>query len=109
MSRYRKIYSPNGAYRVYIDDELIEGCEPVTKKYGPDILPDIEQHYGAPIISPIDGSVISSRSQLREHNIRHGVIQCGDVRGEAVRQKMKDHMYYDPSLRGKDFSWGQPD
>jgi len=31
-----------------------------------------------PFRSPIDGTVITSRSQLREHEQRHGVRQCGN-------------------------------
>ena len=30
-------------------------------------------------ISPLDGSEITSRSQHREHMIRHGVIEAGDM------------------------------
>lgn len=37
-------------------------------------LPD-KQSY----ISPLDGSEITSRSQHREHMIRHGVIEAGDM------------------------------
>ena len=29
--------------------------------------------------SPIDGSMIGSRSQLRAHEQRHGVRQCGEL------------------------------
>jgi len=36
------------------------------------VMPDI-----APFISPIDGSLISSRTQLREHERVHSVRQCG--------------------------------
>jgi hypothetical protein len=37
-------------------------------------LPD-KQSY----VSPLDGSTITSRSQHREHMIRHGVIEAGDM------------------------------
>lgn len=39
---------------------------------GPTFVPDI-----APFLSPVDRTVISSRSQLREHERRHGVRQVG--------------------------------
>ena len=40
--------------------------------------------------SPIDGKLISSRSQLAEHNRRHGVIQVGnDLMGAVDRNKAK--------------------
>jgi hypothetical protein len=38
-----------------------------------EIMVDIE-----PFVSPVDGSFISSRSQLREHNKRHGVTNIRD-------------------------------
>ena len=41
-------------------------------------LPDI-----APFQSPIDYSEITSRSQLREHEQRHGVRQCGELKSAA--------------------------
>ena len=34
-------------------------------------------------ISPIDRSEISSRSQLREHEKKHGVRQCGELKTAA--------------------------
>lgn len=44
----------------------------------------------ASFTSPIDGSHISSRSQLRAHEIKHGVRQCGDFRkGEIIAKENK--------------------
>lgn len=40
------------------------------------ILPDVE-----PFVSPIDGTVISSRSKLRQHNERHGVVNFHEFDG----------------------------
>lgn len=37
------------------------------------VMADIE-----PFVSPVDGSVIGSRSKLREHNKRHGVTDMRD-------------------------------
>ncbi|HAU29881.1 MAG TPA: hypothetical protein DCW68_07245 [Rhodospirillaceae bacterium] len=37
------------------------------------VMPDI-----TPFVSPVDGSLISSRAQLREHERVHQVRQCGD-------------------------------
>ncbi len=42
---------------------------------GPFFMPDI-----AEFRSPIDGSAISSRSQLRAHEQRYGVRQCGELK-----------------------------
>ncbi len=45
------------------------------KGTGPFVMPDI-----APFVSPIDYSVISSRSQLRDHERKHKVRQCGELK-----------------------------
>lgn len=88
MPNYRKVFSPDGTTRAYVDGVLVEGVEP-TAVATPTFMADIEQHYGEPIISPIDKTVISSRSQLRAHNARHGVAQCGELNGqyEALQEK----------------------
>ena len=74
------------------------------------VLPDLDQVYGEDgFISVIDGTRITSRAQLREHNKRHGVIQTGDVRGDQLRDKTKRHMRYNPELRNSpEFSWVEP-
>ena len=41
---------------------------------GLQLIPDIAEAFR----SPVDGSVISSRSNLREHNIRNGVADVGN-------------------------------
>jgi len=53
---------------------------PSTKTH--DIQPDI-----APFISPIDKSVISSRSQLREHNKKHNVTNASDYSPEFLARR----------------------
>lgn len=63
------------------------------------LLPDLDVAYGGGFESPIDGQFITSRAQLREHNIRHDVMQAGDDHGQH-REKMRQHMKYDPSRRG---------
>ena len=40
---------------------------------GYSIISDVE-----PFTSPIDGTVLSSRSQIREHERKHQVRQCGN-------------------------------
>lgn len=39
------------------------------------VMPDI-----SPFQSPLDYSAITSRSQIREHEKRHGVRQCGELK-----------------------------
>lgn len=51
----------------------------------PHLMGDIQEFR-----SPIDGAVISSRSQLRTHEQRHGVKQNGDMRkGEIIAKENK--------------------
>jgi hypothetical protein len=66
--------------------QVVEVTSEASPKSGAFLfLKDIEQHYGAPIISPINGEHITSRSQLRAHERRYGVRQAGDFRpGELI-------------------------
>lgn len=45
------------------------------------IIPDIE-----PFISPVDGTVVTGRAALREHNRRHGVTNIADFKGQWERE-----------------------
>lgn len=60
-----------------------EYVRPVTKTH--DIQPDIQ-----PFVSPIDQTLISSRSQLREHNKKHGVTNAGDYSPEYLAKKRQE-------------------
>lgn len=51
-----------------------------TKPRRVEIMPDIE-----PFVSPVDGTVVSSRSRLREHNKRNDVVQFHEMDGEWER------------------------
>ena len=46
------------------------------------IMPDVE-----PFQSPVDKSWITTRSQLREHNERHGVTNTADFPPEYVKSR----------------------
>lgn len=47
------------------------------------VMPDIQE-----FVSPVDGSLISSRSKLRHHNRGHGVVQSGDWKpGEIIARE----------------------
>lgn len=41
-------------------------------------------------VSPIDGSVISDRKSLREHNKRHGVVNSAEFNPEYLEKKKKE-------------------
>lgn len=43
----------------------------------PIVIHDIQ-----PFRSPVDGSVVTSRKKLREHNARNGVVSAGDLTPE---------------------------
>ena len=53
-----------------------------SRRIGLQLMPDIAESFR----SPVDGSVISSRSTLREHNRRNG---CADVGNDAAYQHPK--------------------
>lgn len=59
---------------------------------GPLICADIE-----PVLSPIDGSVITTREQLRQHNKRHGVTDSRDYSASWFEKKKNER---DRVLRG---------
>jgi hypothetical protein len=86
---------------IQIDGVLYEkGTEPRRESvaYGPTIIRDIE-----PFISPIDRTVVSSRSGIRDHCARHNVVQTDELKGmkppshqpkpAEVRQAIVDTMY----------------
>ena len=57
---------------VYRKGNLVEK-RPRNAEGGYSIISDVE-----PFTSPIDGTVLSSRSQIREHERKHQVRQCGN-------------------------------
>ena len=76
-------------------------------------VPDVDAAYGGSWKSIIDGSEISSRSNWREHNKRHGVVDVGDKffspDGDDIK-RTEEIMGYDPDLIGHpDFVWGKQD
>jgi len=52
---------------------------------GPMVMADIE-----PFVSPVDGKVINSRSQLRVHNKQHDVTSYADFSPEYIEKKVKE-------------------
>jgi len=51
----------------------------------PHILGDIES-----FVSPVDGTVITDRAQLREHNKRNNVVNAGEFSQEFYDRKAKE-------------------
>lgn len=97
--------------RYYYDKE--RGLRPVSERPVSEnnsayVMPDLNKVYGEEgFVSVIDGTTITSRSQLREHNKRNGVVQCGDVRGDDIRRINKEFMRYDPKKISNDV-WVTP-
>ncbi len=71
MPRYIQRINPDGTSRF---DEV--GVSSTPSRNGAAVHGDIES-----FVSPVDGSVISDRKQLREHNIRNNVVNTAEFEG----------------------------
>lgn len=98
MTRYR--YDPDL-------DQVVEVTSEASPKSGAFLfLKDIEQHYGAPIISPINGEHITSRSQLRAHERRYECRQAGDFKpGELINAEKRRHEANRKAAEGGKIEW----
>jgi hypothetical protein len=75
-----------------------------NRQDGPTVLPDIDRVYGGGFTSPIDGSHITSRSQLRRHNATHQVRQGGDWKpGELIAKE--NARVAERRAKGGHFEW----
>jgi hypothetical protein len=50
-------------------------------------VPMVAQDLQSSYVSPIDGSVISSRSQQREHMVKHGVVHYQEIAPDIERNR----------------------
>ena len=57
-----------------------------------------------PFVSPIDGSVISDRKQLREHNRKHNVVNANEFSAEFYREQAQKRADYFEGRRSKEES-----
>lgn len=75
MSRYRAIYDSKGLLAKYQDEELVWIREDEAKatKAGYQIMLDIQ-----PYKSMVDGTMITSRSEHREHLKKHNCFEVGN-------------------------------
>lgn len=84
----------------------IPAARKAPSKEGPFFMPDIDRAYGGPIVSPIDGEHITSRSHLRAHERKHGVRQAGDFRnGEIVQRERNRAVALTRAAEGGTFQW----
>ena len=65
--------------------KLIPIDDSKPRSAGAVIFNDIE-----PFKSPIDGSIISDRKQLREHNKKHNVVQASEFSPEYYERKANE-------------------
>jgi hypothetical protein len=74
---------------IQIDGKLYErGVDaiPEPERTFPAIIGDIE-----PFVSTVDGSVISSRRDLREHNARNNVVLTADLKGLPPKMAVEEY------------------
>ena len=83
VTRRRFIQQPDGSLCEVTRDYRA----PQRRGHDPGIMPDIE-----PFVSPVDGSVISSRSQLRVHNRVHDVTNAADFSPEYRARKKQERL-----------------
>jgi hypothetical protein len=74
MARRRFVQCRHTGKLIEVSKDYVQPRE----QHGVHILPDIEAFK-----SPVDGTVVSSRSKLREHNRRNNVVQTKELEGEG--------------------------
>jgi hypothetical protein len=87
MTRYRQVYDEEAQKYKLVE---ISGRESRESHF---IHGDID-----PFVSPVDGSVISDRRQLEEHNKRHGVVNASEFSDEYYAKKAEERARY---MRGE--------
>jgi hypothetical protein len=63
-----------------VSDRFVE----ITREAAPD-APYVRDDI-SPFVSPIDGSVVSSQSALRDHMGRHGVVHYDEVKNQGPKK-----------------------
>lgn len=78
-----------------------------NRKDAPMLLPDLDRVYGGGFRSPIDGTFITSRSQLRRHEATHNVRQAGDFKpGELIsKERARVEGIRRAANQGATFEW----
>jgi len=61
---------------VWVSGQGLVEVTAAERATSPEIIPDVQNAFQ----SPVDGSMITSRRELREHNRRNGVEQIGNDR-----------------------------
>ena len=79
MPRYRQVINEDGS------STFVEICQSRSGNHSAAVQGDIET-----FVSPVDGSVISDRKQLREHNLRNNVVSADEFSKEFYDSKAKE-------------------
>ena len=87
--RTRIFFNHQTGERTELPEDQAAERQAAQDSSGPFVLRDINAIYkDGGIVSPIDGSFITSRSQMRRHNATHGVRQAGDFKpGELIAKE----------------------
>ena len=106
MMRTRIFFNHQTGQRTEIsEDEMIRAR---NRNDGPMLMPDISGAYkDGGFQSPIDGTFITSRSQLRRHEATHNVKQAGDFKpGELIsKERARVEGIRRAANQGASFEW----
>lgn len=85
MPRYRQVVKPDGSF------EFVEIASTASTNRSAAVHGDIDAFR-----SPVDGSIISDRKALREHNQRNNVVNTADLGSDGYnreRQKERERFF----------------
>ena len=89
MARHSWVYINGIAY-----EKGVDYIPTRSEANSPTFVPDIE-----PFRSPVDGSLITGRAALREHNKRNGVIQTEELKGLPTRMANPEYQLSKQEVR----------
>jgi hypothetical protein len=72
---------------IYSNGEIVKKPK-IEKERNYSVISDVQ-----PFTSPIDGTVLSSRSQIRDHERKHQVRQCGNDYTSSVKPSWWDNRH----------------
>lgn len=89
MPRSRIVYRDGKPIAKYENNELVWAEQTTEKSHAaPYIIPDI-----TPVQSSIDGSMISSRAQMREHCKKHDVVPTEELKGLPTKKFQEPYVH----------------
>lgn len=94
MARWRQVFDEETQTSEFVP---MDSAAVARSSGGASIHGDI-----TPFVSPVDGSVISDRKQLREHNKRNNVVNASEFSDEYYAKKRKERERVYTGERTKD-------